>query len=55
MIFVSNLFPGRTPEGAFAITNFHGTSDIEATDTDGMAAEVAAELARGLTVAEAIR
>ena len=47
-IFVSNLFPGRAPEGSVALSSFYRESEVRGLDDRGAAALACEDLARGL-------
>jgi oxygen-dependent protoporphyrinogen oxidase len=47
-IFVSNLFPGRAPEGSLALSSFYRESEVLGLDDRGSAALACEDLARAL-------
>ena len=47
-IFVSNLFPGRAPEGSVALSSFYRESEVQGLDDRGAAALACEDLARAL-------
>jgi protoporphyrinogen/coproporphyrinogen III oxidase len=47
-IFVSNLFPGRAPEGSVALSSFYRESEVQGLDDRGAAALACEDLTRAL-------